>query len=87
MSNGEGFHREAITVTDAFNVLQKYMQDDKDYAWSWHCNIAMVAVDAGANHIEANIRTGDFMRRCFGVDTKTFPEYKRIVEKKPLSGQ
>jgi len=72
--------RKAMTLSDAFNLFQKHMQDDRGYAWSWHCNIAMNAVDAGANHIEANIRTGDFMRRCFGVDTKIFPEYKQIID-------
>ena len=71
--------RAAITVTDAFNVLQKYLQDDEDYAWSWHCNIAMNAVDAGAPHLEANAVTAGFMRRCFGIDTQHLKQYKSIV--------
>ena len=71
--------RAAITVSDAFNVLQKYLQDDEDYAWSWHCNIAMNAVDAGAPHLEANVVTAGFMRRCFGIDTQHLKQYKPIV--------
>lgn len=49
--------------------LSRAMRKDIDYAWSWHCNIAMVAQDAGAPWEEANKRTSDFMKRAFGVDT------------------
>jgi hypothetical protein len=48
------------------------MRTDPDYAWTWHCNIAMVAQDAGAPHKEANIRAGDFMNMLFGVRTNRF---------------
>jgi hypothetical protein len=41
-----------------------------DYAWSWHCNLAMMAYDAGAPHRDANIRAADFMKYCFGVNTR-----------------
>lgn len=54
---------------NALKEISKAMQIDPDLAWSWHCNIAMVAQDAGAPHKEANIRTADFMRRLFNVDT------------------
>jgi len=50
-------------------ILRRAMKNDPDYAWSWHCNIAMVAQDAGASHKEANERTSDFMHNLFGVRT------------------
>lgn len=63
----------AFTVKDAMDVLSKSMKDDPGYAWSWHCNIAMAAQDAGAPHKEANERAAGFMRTAFGVDTSKPP--------------
>jgi hypothetical protein len=57
----------------ALEVLSKAMQSDYDYAWSWHCNVAVSAIDAGAPHKEANERAADFMFRAFGVRTDHSP--------------
>jgi hypothetical protein len=72
--------KQAITYKDALNAIQFYLKENQDLAWSWHCNIAMTAVDAGAPHLEANKRTADFMRRAFGVDVTDFKEYKAIMQ-------
>ena len=48
-------------------VLSRAMKNDPMYAWSWHCNLAMMAVDAGASHYEANKREESFMHYLFGV--------------------
>lgn len=64
----------------ALQSLSDIMVNDNEYAWSWHCNLAMMAVDAGANHKDANIRASDFMRTAFGVDTSKLKEYKQIME-------
>jgi hypothetical protein len=61
------------TPKGALTVLSKAMQDDPGYAWSWHCNVAMVAQDAGAPHDKANERAADFMSRAFSVDTSKPP--------------
>ena len=61
-----------MMVKFALFLLRRAMIKDPDYAWAWHCNIAMAAQDAGAPHKEANIRTGDFMRHLFGVETNRF---------------
>jgi hypothetical protein len=53
-------------------ILRRAMKKDPDYAWSWHCNLAMMAQDAGAPHKEANIRAGDLMHSLFGVKTNRF---------------
>ena len=50
-------------------IISRAMKKDPEFAWSWHCNIAMVAQDAGAPHKESNIRAADFMMGIFGVDT------------------
>lgn len=64
---------ESITPKQALAVLSNAMQSDPGYAWSWHCNIAMVAQDAGAPHDKANERAVDFMRSAFNVDTSKGP--------------
>lgn len=53
----------------AMKVLAETMKNDPEYAWSWHCNLAMLAVDAGACHDKANIRAADFMLSAFKIDT------------------
>ena len=53
----------------AFWILRYLMRRDPSYAWVWHCNLAMMAYDAGATHQEANHRAASFMLRIFGVNT------------------
>lgn len=67
----KGDAAQAVDVGTALSVLSKAMQDDADFAWSWHCNIAMTAQDAGAPHNRANIWAANFMHRAFAVDTLT----------------
>lgn len=72
-----------MLVKLAIFILRRAMLKDPDYAWSWHCNIAMVARDAATDvfpgcdvklHKRANVRAGDFMRNLFGVETNKFAE-------------
>lgn len=64
-------------VPVAFAVLRDAMQRDFEYAWSWHCNIAMAMVDESntpenqryLNHTFCNAAAARFMRLCFDVDT------------------
>lgn len=69
-----------VKTLKAMQALSDIMANDNEYAWSWHCNLAMMAVDVGANHKNANIRVSDFMRTAFGVDTSKLKEYKQIME-------
>lgn len=59
-----------ITAEEAMNALRYHMKADPDYAWAWHCNLAMMAFDAGATHADANERASDFMHGTFGVRPK-----------------
>lgn len=64
-----------LSVPDAFNVLKKAMQDDPEYAWSWHCNLAMSFYDeietceSNDAHVICNHAASRFMRLCFDIDT------------------
>lgn len=59
----------------AMDILKQEMKD-ADYAWSWHCNIAMPFYDAlpegePDRHARANRGAGRVMRHVFDVDTMT----------------
>lgn len=59
----------------AWWVIKRAMKTDPSYAWGWHCNLAMMAYDAGAPHDEANARAADFMEIVFDADTRAI--YRR----------
>lgn len=56
------------TTAEAFETIKSAMQEDPGYAWVWHCNIAMAAVESGVDRIKATQTAAEFMRRCFGVE-------------------
>lgn len=63
------------TTKEAFDALQKQLQNDDDLAWGWHCNIAMAiydtvqpAVDHHNKHRFANEAAARTMSRIFNVD-------------------
>jgi hypothetical protein len=55
-------------VADAMKTVIKAMQADPDYAWSWHCNVAMAFADAGGDPYTANQGAARFMRLLANVD-------------------
>lgn len=55
-------------VPEAMNTVITAMQADPDYAWSWHCNVAMAFVDAGGDPYTANQGAARFMRLLANVD-------------------
>ena len=65
------------TPADAVAALSKAFKNDPDYAWSWHCNIAMAAKDEGMKHKAANRAAARFMYNAFGI---TYPEYRPTPE-------
>lgn len=56
------------SAPDAMRVVLDAMRSDPEYAWSWHCNIAMAFVDEGGDHAMANHAAARFMRSLAGVD-------------------
>jgi hypothetical protein len=52
--------------------FSEQLRNDPELAWAWHCNIAMIGIDSGANPTEMNERVADFMYQVFGVDTKSY---------------
>lgn len=66
----EGVQSMFNDVGEAFITIQDAIRADKEYAWAWHCNIAMAAYDEGVPHDDANKIANRFMQMAFGVDTK-----------------
>ena len=58
-----------MKVKKAMNVIKKALNNDPDYAWGWHCNLAMSSFDEGMDRPSANRAAARFMQICFGVDT------------------
>lgn len=69
-----------MSTTEAMKQFTKSMQEDDDYAWSWHCNLAMSAQDNGVDHKAANKSAALFMKWCFNVDMTKHPHYIDIME-------
>ncbi len=58
----------AVPVPEAMAVVLKAMKDDPEYAWGWHCNIAMAYVDAGGDHAIGNHGAARFLRLLASVE-------------------
>lgn len=67
---GRRRNKHNITTKQAFDRLQRALKDDPNYAYSWHCNIAMCAIDLGVSRQVGNKAATNFMKLAFGVDTK-----------------
>lgn len=65
-------------IISAYEIIQKAIQTDPGYAWSWHCNIAMPMYDEGVDHFTANRGAARVMQILFKTDTSQFKEYKDI---------
>ena len=64
-------------VSSAVKQVTDAMRNDLDYAWSWHCNIAMAAVDEGVDHMTANKLAARFLMILTGVDTTKNPAFPK----------
>ena len=75
------FKRE-FKIKEVFDILKKAIEEDSEYAWGWHCNIATAAVDEGLEHKAANRAAARFMRCCFGVDMTKQQNYIDLMNDK-----
>lgn len=55
-------------VQKAMQTVIEALQNDPEYAWSWHCNIAMAFVDAGGDHYTGNQGAARFMKMLADVE-------------------
>ena len=73
---GNQMMKNDIGVSDAFEIVKKAMKKEPEYAYAWHCNIAMCCYDANTTEQQykqsltaANDAASRFMKMCFGVET------------------
>lgn len=65
----------------AMQQLTAALKADPDYAWSWHCNLAMPVMDAtGVTHRAANEAGARLMRHLFDIDITKHPHYSVKAE-------
>lgn len=62
-------------IKEAFNVLKEEMKDE-DYAWAWHCNIAVSFMDENGTHEQANRAAARIMKTLFDVDVSEFKNFE-----------
>lgn len=61
------------STAEAMEVVTAALRADADYAWSWQCNVAMAAYDAGCPIGVANEGAARFLQILAGVDTRKHP--------------
>lgn len=54
---------------EAYDAMKAAMSADSDYAWSWHCNIAMPLIDSGVDAALAQQCASRLMQHFWSVDT------------------
>ena len=66
-----------MTIATAFDELKAAMNADSEYAWGWHCNLAVPIMDAaGVGHERANRAAAHLMQHLFDYDITTHPHYQ-----------
>lgn len=63
-------------MTQTMQALHAAIHADPEYAWSWHCNLAVPIMDAaGTSHKDANRAAALIMAQVFGYDITTHPHF------------
>lgn len=62
-------------VPQAVKTLQQALREDLDFAWSYHCNIAVAFQDEGGDYKTSNRAAARFMKLFADVDTTKHPAY------------
>ena len=71
----------AGVMKENLDALKFAMKDDPDYAWAWHCNVAMPIKDSiGCSHKDANVAAARVMQHLFEVDITKMKEYQAVIE-------
>lgn len=67
------------TVPAAISTVCAALRDDPEYAWAWHCNITMSAVDAGAAHSAASEGSARFLQTLASTDVRKDPRFAESI--------
>jgi hypothetical protein len=67
-------------ISKELDAIKAAMAKDSDFAWTWHCNIAVCFMDEGGSHKAANLAASRFMKTAFDVDVTKFDLWKQLEE-------
>ncbi len=63
-------------IGEAFDTIKRAVLTDMDYAWAWHCNLAVPMMDAAAiSHESANKAAALIMAQMFDCDITKHPAF------------
>lgn len=63
-------------IKKSIDILKEAIQEDDDYAWTWHCNFAVPFQDEGASHEQANRAAARIMSLLFEVDVTKLEQWQ-----------
>ena len=69
---------EAVSNHSPLAQLKAALQADEDYAWTWLCNLACIALDSGGTHENSNRRAAQFMKNAFDIDVTQCENWKQF---------
>jgi len=65
----------------ALKILSDIMKRDPDYAWAWHCNLAISLYDEAERDLPmCNRAAARFMRLAFNIDMTDHPNFPATQE-------
>lgn len=68
---------EAVSSHSPLSDLKAALKAD-DYAWTWLCNLACIALDSGGTHENSNRRAAQFMKNAFDIDVTQCEHWKQF---------
>jgi hypothetical protein len=73
--------RSNMSIKKELGVIKKAMEEDSDFAWSWHCNLAMPIKDlTNLPHRKCNQIAAFLMKHLFEIDTSENPNYEHKLK-------
>jgi hypothetical protein len=60
--------RNNNTIGNAISTLHQATTSDEEYAWSWHCNLAVPMQDEGMDWVASQKSASRIILNIFGVD-------------------
>lgn len=77
---------DPVEIKPHYDAIKQALKDDFEYAWGWHCNLAMPIVDTlGISHQDANRAAAALMQHMFGVDLTASQRYLDIIKQQELT--
>lgn len=76
----------AKRVPEAVKTLCETLRVDPELAWAWHCNITMMAQDAGSPRAVADEGSARFLQLLAGVDIRKHPHFPTTAKPTPGFG-